>query len=81
MTNNKDVSTYFYESLGDAMFRCKLCGSDRKQLPATGYTNLMSHLVGKHDDYKAQYEAAHGGTQRPLQEYGFISEESTHRYQ
>jgi len=30
---------------------------------------------------QGQYEAAHGGTQRPLQEYGFVSEETTHRYQ
>ncbi|KAG6586858.1 RWD domain-containing protein 3 [Phytophthora cinnamomi] len=81
MVSNKEMSAYFYQSLGDSMFRCKLCGTDRKQLPATGYTNLMSHLAGKHDDFRSQFAAAHGSGKRPLQDYGFVSEETTHRYQ
>ncbi|OWZ14869.1 hypothetical protein PHMEG_00011580 [Phytophthora megakarya] len=63
MVANRDLCAFF-ETQGNALHRCKLCGADRKQLPGTGYSNLVSYLASHHEDFRAQYDARHRGPER-----------------
>ncbi|KAE9009836.1 hypothetical protein PR003_g12304 [Phytophthora rubi] len=80
MVANRDLCAFFFEPQGHALHRCKLCGADRKQLPGTGYSILVSHLVSRHEDFRVQYATHNRGTVQPLQAFGFVSEETSHRY-
>ncbi|KAG3111168.1 hypothetical protein PI124_g9772 [Phytophthora idaei] len=79
-TNNKDTCAYFYESLDQGRYRCKQCGNERKQLASAGYSNLIAHLAHKHPGFKAQYAASLSKTNGRLQDFGFVSEETSHRF-
>ncbi|OWZ17526.1 hypothetical protein PHMEG_0008525 [Phytophthora megakarya] len=46
------------EGLVDRHFRCKSDDTARKQAPGTGYSDPISHLAAKHDDYQAVYDTA-----------------------
>ncbi|KUF77507.1 hypothetical protein AM587_10002609 [Phytophthora nicotianae] len=81
MVSNKNLSAFFYAPLGQGLFRCNICGSTRKQAGGTGYSNLIAHLDGKHAGYDAQYTAAQGGNDSPLESFGFVAEESSHLFQ
>ncbi|KAG2800053.1 hypothetical protein PC129_g17089 [Phytophthora cactorum] len=71
----------FFEPQGEGVHRCKICGADRKQLPGTGYSNLLSPLSSRHEDFRAQYNAQNRDTDRLLQDFGFVSEAIYQRYQ
>ncbi|KAG3108935.1 hypothetical protein PI124_g14441 [Phytophthora idaei] len=81
MVTNRDLCAFFFEPQGEGVHRCKICGADGKQLPGTGYSNLLSHLSCSHEDFRAQYNAQNRGTDRPRQDFGFVSEAIYHRYQ
>ncbi|ETL47831.1 hypothetical protein L916_02474, partial [Phytophthora nicotianae] len=51
MVANKQLSAYFCEHLGQGVFRCKIRNKERKQVPGSGYSNLLAHLAGKHKGY------------------------------
>jgi hypothetical protein len=76
---NKNITAYFYEDVGNGLFRCKLCTTARKQTPGTGYSNLIGHLSSKHDDYQAIYNSA--SATKSLSDFGFVSETTNGRYQ
>ncbi|KAG6953605.1 hypothetical protein JG687_00012305 [Phytophthora cactorum] len=78
MVLNKQIAAYFYTSLGQGMFRCNICGSQRKQAGGTGYFNLKAHLDAKHVGYQTSFEGSSG---RLLQSYGFVSKEASHLFQ
>ncbi|KAG4063673.1 hypothetical protein PC123_g1533 [Phytophthora cactorum] len=78
MALNKQIAAYFYTSLGQEMFRCNICGSQRKQAGGTGYSNLKAHLGVKHAGYQTSFKGSSG---RSLQSYGFVSEEASHLFQ
>ncbi|OWY96167.1 hypothetical protein PHMEG_00033634 [Phytophthora megakarya] len=77
---NKDICAYFYENLGQGRYRCKQCGSERKQIANTGYSNLIGHLANKHDDFKDLYAATLSSKDSTLRNFGFVSEETSHRF-
>ncbi|KAF4028110.1 hypothetical protein GN244_ATG20227 [Phytophthora infestans] len=81
MPANKDTYAYSYDTLGKIHFRCKQGGSERKQLPNSGYSNLMAHLTLKHEDFKSQYGASLSSNAGRHQDYGFVSEETSYRFQ
>ncbi|KAG3189857.1 hypothetical protein PC128_g11571 [Phytophthora cactorum] len=81
MVANREPCAFFFQPLGEALHRCKICGADRKQLPGTGYSNLFSPLVSRHEDFRAEYDTHHRGTERSLQDFGFVFEKTPHRYQ
>jgi hypothetical protein len=37
------------------LYRCR-CGTERSIKIKTGYSNLMSHITGKHTDYEAELQ-------------------------
>ncbi|ETP22338.1 hypothetical protein F441_04320, partial [Phytophthora nicotianae CJ01A1] len=80
MVASRDLSAFFFGPQSEGLHRCKLCGTDRKQLPGTGYSNLLSHLRSRHEDFRAQYNTHHRNPERPLEIFGFVSEETSHRY-
>ncbi|KAE9018110.1 hypothetical protein PF005_g8114 [Phytophthora fragariae] len=53
MVGNKQLAAFFYTLHGQGLFRCNLCGSERKQLAGSDYSNLMAHLASKHAGYEA----------------------------
>ncbi|KAG6948192.1 hypothetical protein JG688_00015204 [Phytophthora aleatoria] len=65
MPINKDIYTYFYETLGQGQYRCKWCGSERKQLVGTGYSNLITHLAHKHEGFKTSSQQHSPATTTP----------------
>ncbi|OWY94059.1 hypothetical protein PHMEG_00036323 [Phytophthora megakarya] len=77
---NKDICAYFYENLGQGRYRCKQCGSERKYITNTGYSNLIGHLANKHDGFKDLY-ATLSSKDSTLRDFGFVSEETSHRFQ
>ncbi|KAG6950673.1 hypothetical protein JG688_00014060, partial [Phytophthora aleatoria] len=79
-TNTKDICSYFYESLDQGRYRCKQCGNKRKQLTSTDYFNLIAHLAHKLLDLKTQYAAFLSKTNGRLQDFGFVSGETSHRF-
>ncbi|KUF85786.1 Cellobiose dehydrogenase [Phytophthora nicotianae] len=81
MVSNKNLSAFFYAPLCQGLFRCNICGSTRKQAGGTGYSNLIAHLDGKHAGYDAQYTAAQGDNDSPLESFGFVAEELSHLFQ
>ncbi|KAG6946715.1 hypothetical protein JG687_00016556 [Phytophthora cactorum] len=81
MVANRERCAFFFQPLGEALHRCKICGADRKQLPGTGYSNLVSHLASRHEDFRAEYDNHHRGIERSLQDFGYVCEETSHRYQ
>ncbi|KAG3092122.1 hypothetical protein PI124_g6733 [Phytophthora idaei] len=78
MVLNKQIPAYFYTSLGQGMFHCNICGSQRKQVGGTGYSNLKAHLGARHAGYQTLFESSSG---RSLQSYGFVSEEASQLFQ
>ncbi|KAE9010488.1 hypothetical protein PR001_g16161 [Phytophthora rubi] len=80
MTSNKQLTAFFYAPLGQGLFRCNICGSERKQVVQSGYSNLLAHLAGKHEGYETQYAAFQNNSARPLQAFGFVPEESSHLF-
>ncbi|KAG4041121.1 hypothetical protein PC123_g23355 [Phytophthora cactorum] len=81
MPINKHICAYFYETLSQGQYRCKWCGSERKQLVGTGYTNLIAHLAHKHEGFKDQFAATLSSNDHPLQNFGFVSQEMSDRFQ
>ncbi|ETM31808.1 hypothetical protein L914_20671 [Phytophthora nicotianae] len=75
----KTSARCFFEAQDNPLHQA--CGADRKQLPCTGYSNLVSHLASRHEEFGVQYDARHRGAERLLQAFGFVSEETSHRYQ
>ncbi|ETN23340.1 hypothetical protein PPTG_02934 [Phytophthora nicotianae INRA-310] len=79
MVNTKDICAFFYDDLGSGCYACRECGTARKQQVGSGYSNLMSHITTKHPQYEEMYSAAtSSGT---LQSFGFVSQETNHRFQ
>jgi len=62
MVANRDLCFFFFEPQDQDSHRCKICGADRKQLPRTGYFNLISHLASRHENFRKQFAAHHCGT-------------------
>jgi hypothetical protein len=55
---NKDLVSYFYEKTVEGIYKCRLCATERTQQDGRGYSNLISHLCGKHPDYREEYSNA-----------------------
>ncbi|EGZ13113.1 hypothetical protein PHYSODRAFT_514283, partial [Phytophthora sojae] len=81
MVSNKLLTAFFFDHLGQGLFRCKLCAQDRKQMPGSGYSNLLAHLAGKHEGFEAQYSSFESSSIRSLQAFGFVPEEASHLFQ
>jgi hypothetical protein len=58
--NSADACSLFFtkvsETGSEQVFKCS-CGTTRKQKKGSGFSNLMSHLREKHDDWEQLYEA------------------------
>uniref|UniRef100_H3H5T9 BED-type domain-containing protein n=1 Tax=Phytophthora ramorum TaxID=164328 RepID=H3H5T9_PHYRM len=80
MAKNADICRVLFAALPDYYFKCKYCGTVRRQLPSSGYGNLMSHLKDKHAEYEADYLAhasSHAGT---LHSFGFVNDKIANIY-
>lgn len=57
-SNTKEICDLFFkkikESGSEEVYECN-CGTTRKKQKSSGYTNLMSHLREKHDDWEQLY--------------------------
>ncbi|OWZ16079.1 hypothetical protein PHMEG_00010184 [Phytophthora megakarya] len=78
-TINRNITAYFFEGLGDSLFRCKIWGTVRKQTSGTGHSNLIGHFAAKHDDNQAVYDTA--TTSLSLGTSDFLSETISSRFQ
>ncbi|KAI9984634.1 hypothetical protein PInf_005995 [Phytophthora infestans] len=55
--SNRELCRFFYVADAEHFFTCNYCGTQRKQLPSSGYANLVGHLKDKHPGYHADYDA------------------------
>ncbi|OWZ11951.1 hypothetical protein PHMEG_00014959 [Phytophthora megakarya] len=78
---NKDICAYFYKNLGQGRYRCKQCGSERKEMTNTGYSNFIRHLANKHDGFKDLYAVTLSSKDSTLRDFGFVYEETSHCFQ
>ncbi|KAG2766938.1 hypothetical protein PC129_g10247 [Phytophthora cactorum] len=53
MPKSADICRVLFAALPDHYFKCNYCNKLRRQLPSSGYGNLLSHLRDKHPDYEA----------------------------
>ncbi|ETP12745.1 hypothetical protein F441_11924 [Phytophthora nicotianae CJ01A1] len=76
MVSSRDLSTYFFEPHSEGRHRCKLCGMDRKHRVL--YSSLTPEKPPR--GLRAQYDTHHRNPKRPLEAFGFVSAETSHRY-
>ncbi|KAF1775156.1 hypothetical protein GQ600_25243 [Phytophthora cactorum] len=81
MPIDRAICANFYKTLGQGQYRCKRCGSERKLLVGTGYSNLIAHLAHKHEGFKDQFAATLSSNAQSLQNFGFVSQETSDRFQ
>lgn len=77
---SRQVCALFYSDAGACKFTCNKCGCSRTQAPASGYSNLLSHLNAKHPGFMAEYEDFTRSTDTDLSAYGFIDERTSEIY-
>jgi hypothetical protein len=80
MAKNADICRSLFEALPDHHFKCKYCGKTRRQLPSSGYGNLISHLKDKHADYEANFLAQASSMAGNLHSFGFVSDKIANIY-
>lgn len=74
MPKNADICRVLFTALPDHYFKCKYCGTVRRQLPSNGYGNLVSHLRDKHGNYEADYLAHASSMAGNLHSFGFVND-------
>ncbi|KAG6960877.1 hypothetical protein JG688_00009376 [Phytophthora aleatoria] len=74
MPKNADIYRVLFAALPDHYFKCNYCSKVRRQLPSSGYGNLLSHLRDKHPDYEADYFTHASSLADNLHSFGFVSE-------
>ncbi|OWZ14275.1 hypothetical protein PHMEG_00012277 [Phytophthora megakarya] len=80
MPKNADICRVLFSSLPDHYFKSNYCGTIRRQLPSSGYGNLVSHLKDKHDSYVDDY-LAHGSSQAGNRHaHGFVNDKISNIY-
>uniref|UniRef100_H3H714 BED-type domain-containing protein n=1 Tax=Phytophthora ramorum TaxID=164328 RepID=H3H714_PHYRM len=80
MAKNADICRVLFAALPDYYFKCKYCGTVRRQLPSSGYGNLMSHLKDKHAEYEADYLAHASSHAETLHSFGFVNDKIANIY-
>ena len=59
-SDSADICSLFFTKVSengmDQLFKCN-CGTLRKQKKSSGFSNLMSHLKEKHEDWEELYNA------------------------
>ncbi|KAF4149125.1 hypothetical protein GN958_ATG01666 [Phytophthora infestans] len=61
---------FYYEPQGEGFQRCNIWGVRCKELPSTGYSNLVSHPSSRHEAFRAQHATHNHGTERLFQLLG-----------
>ena len=59
------------------VFQCKICDVCRTKPLGSGYTNLLSHLDAKHDEYREKYALSRSNPNVTLESLGFINTKNT----
>ncbi|KAG6957903.1 hypothetical protein JG687_00009709 [Phytophthora cactorum] len=72
MPKNADICRMLFSALPDHYFKCNYCNTVRRQLPCSGYGNLISHLRDKHPDYEADYLAHASSLTGNIHSFGFV---------
>ena len=52
-TSKDPVVEFYFTKIGVDEYQCK-CGCKRKRKPNSGFTNLMSHIVKQHPNWRAE---------------------------
>ncbi|GMF66692.1 unnamed protein product [Phytophthora fragariaefolia] len=79
--SNRDLCRFFYVEASDHYFACNYCGTRRKQLPSSGYANLINHLKDKHPNYVDAYNAHQRRQAGSLTAHGFVNPTASNMYQ
>ncbi|GMF52631.1 unnamed protein product [Phytophthora fragariaefolia] len=77
---NRDLCRYFFAADSDHYYVCNYCGTRRKQLPSSGYANLMSHLKDKHPDYGLEFKLHQSRQAGSLSAHEFVNPAAVNMY-
>ncbi|DBA00928.1 TPA: hypothetical protein N0F65_006128 [Lagenidium giganteum] len=72
--SSKQVSEFFFTQASPGLFKCKICGSERKQATKTGYSNLLSHLRLKHPAFQERYDDCIRRNDASLDSFALVDE-------
>ncbi|KAG1697752.1 hypothetical protein DVH05_015709 [Phytophthora capsici] len=78
MPTSAKICAFFFDEGAEYRYTCKVCNGSRKQAPATGYSNLLSHLGSKHPDYLTEMATSRRAENGTIESYGFVSEAVDH---
>ncbi|ETP12539.1 hypothetical protein F441_12114, partial [Phytophthora nicotianae CJ01A1] len=78
--SNRELCRFFYVADAEHYFTCNYCGTRRKQLPSSGYANLVGHLKDKHPGYVADYDAHQRRQAGSLTVCGFVNPTAFNMY-
>ncbi|EGZ30695.1 hypothetical protein PHYSODRAFT_471825 [Phytophthora sojae] len=79
-TTNRDLCRFFYAATTDHYYACNYCGTRRKQLPSSGYANLLSHLKDKPPNYVEDFVAHQLSQAGSLSAFGFVNPTAANMY-
>ncbi|KAG3200898.1 hypothetical protein PC128_g4296 [Phytophthora cactorum] len=74
MPKNADICRVLFAALPDHYFKCNYCNKVRRQLPSSGYGNLLSHLRDKHPNDEADYLTHASSLAGNLHSFGIMTE-------
>ncbi|ETN05938.1 hypothetical protein PPTG_13790 [Phytophthora nicotianae INRA-310] len=79
-TRNSDLSRFFFAADTDRYFVCNYCSARHKQIPSSGYANMISHFKDKHPGYVEDYKS-HQSRQAGLHRtFGFVNPTASNMY-
>ncbi|ETO79092.1 hypothetical protein F444_06132 [Phytophthora nicotianae P1976] len=79
-TRNSDLCRFFFAVDTDHYFVCNYCSARRKQLPSSGYANMISHLKDKHPGYVEDYTSHQSRQAGLLRTFGFVNPTASNMY-
>lgn len=78
--STKQLSSFFFTTTDTGVYKCNVCGSERKQAPRTGYTNLISHLATKHPTFQEEFDQFQRQNLTSLEVFGFVDEDTSNMF-
>ncbi|ETK70913.1 hypothetical protein L915_21758 [Phytophthora nicotianae] len=80
MPTSAEICAFFFDEGTDYRFTRKICNGARKRAPATGYSNLVSHLGTKHPDFLTEMATSRRAENGTIESFGFVSKAVDHLY-
>lgn len=78
--STRELCSFFFSPVETGLFKCNICGNQRKQAAGTGYSNLLSHLAGKHPRHADDYAEFQRRAIPRMEVFGFVDPDTSNMY-